>query len=65
MAQIPHCCSCGIGPAAQAPIQPLAWEPPCAVSVALKRQKNKKTLMILFTLHSSMKADSVKLNLLR
>ena len=42
MAQIPHCCSCGIGPAAQAPIQPLAWEPPCAVSVALKRQKKKK-----------------------
>ena len=28
--------------AATAPIQPLAWEPPCAMSVALKRQKLKK-----------------------
>ena len=25
-------------PAATAPIQPLAWEPPCAVGAALKRQ---------------------------
>ena len=29
-------------PAAEAPIQPLAWEPPNATSVALKRQKKKK-----------------------
>ena len=29
-------------PAAAAPIGPLAWEPPYAVSVALKRQKKKK-----------------------
>ena len=29
-------------PAAVAPVQPLAWEPPCAVGAALKRQKIKK-----------------------
>jgi len=29
-------------PAAAAPIQPLAWEPPYAAGVALKRQKTKK-----------------------
>ena len=29
-------------PAATAPIQPLAWEPPYAVHAALKRQKIKK-----------------------
>ena len=46
--------SCGIGhrcglhlallhrPAAVAPSRPLAWEPPYALSVALKRQKTKK-----------------------
>ena len=28
-------------PAAVAPIQPLAWEPPYAVGAALKRQKTK------------------------
>ena len=28
--------------AATAPIRPLAWEPPCAAGVALKRQKDKK-----------------------
>ena len=26
-------------PAATAQIQPLAWEPPCTMAVALKRQK--------------------------
>ena len=44
--------SCGVGhrlsldlvllwhrPAATAPIQPLAWEPPCAMGVALKKIK--------------------------
>ena len=31
-----------IRPAATAPIRPLAWEPPYAISVALKRQKTKK-----------------------
>ena len=49
--------SCGVGhrrgsdltllwlwrkPMATAPIRPLAWEPPDAVGVALKRQKNLK-----------------------
>ena len=29
-------------PAAVAPIRPLAWEPPYATDVALKRQKTKK-----------------------
>ena len=28
--------------AAITPIRPLAWEPPCAAGVALKRPKNKK-----------------------
>ena len=40
-------------PAATAPIKPLAWEPPYATSVALKRekaesQKKKKGLLIAF-----------------
>ena len=30
------------GPPATAPIGPLAWEPPYAAGVALKRQKKKK-----------------------
>ena len=49
--------SCGVGqrcsldlallwlgrrPAAVAPIQPLAWEPPYATGMALKRQENKE-----------------------
>ena len=49
--------SCGVGrrhgldlvllclwcrPAAAAPIEPLVWEPPYAVGVALKGQKDKK-----------------------
>ena len=33
-------------PAAVAPIQPLAWEPPHAASAALKSQKKKKILPI-------------------
>ena len=28
-----------------APIQPLAWESPCAVGVALKRKKKKKRIL--------------------
>ena len=31
-------------PEAVAPIRPLAWEPPYAVGVALKRQKDKKEI---------------------
>ena len=35
-------------PAAIAPIQPLAWERPCAMGTALKKdQKNKKELFIV------------------
>ena len=33
---------CGVGPAAAAPIRPLAWKLPYAVGMALKRQKKKK-----------------------
>ena len=29
-------------PVAIAPIQPLAWEPPCATGAALKRQEDQK-----------------------
>ena len=54
---IRRCHSCGVGhrcgldptwlwlwcrPAAAAPNQPLAWEPPCALGVALKSQKKKE-----------------------
>ena len=31
-------------PAAAAPITPLAWDPPCATSAALKRQNKKHML---------------------
>ena len=42
MARIAHCCGSGVGrPAATAPIQPLAWEPPYAAGAALKGQKTK------------------------
>ena len=39
--------SCGVGhrhglDPALAPIRPLAWEPPCAVSAALAKTKKKK-----------------------
>ena len=32
-------------PVATAPIEPLAWEPPYAVDVALERQKDKKNTL--------------------
>ena len=41
MAQIQHCCDCGVKQAAAAPFHPLAWELPCATGAALERQKNK------------------------
>ena len=56
--------SCGVGlrhssdlallwlwrrPAATAPIQPLAWEPPYTVGVALKRQETKKNDLLYRT----------------
>ena len=34
-------------PAALAPIGPLAWEPPYAVGLVLKRQKKKKMLYLI------------------
>jgi len=55
--------SCGVGrrhssdpallwlwcrPAATAPIRPLAWEPPNAMGTALKRQKKKKKIELIF-----------------
>ena len=42
MARIWRCCGRGVRAAAAAAIQPLAWEPPYAEGVALKRQKKKK-----------------------
>ena len=33
-------------PTAIAPIRPLAWEPPCAMGAALKRQKDKKKILL-------------------
>ena len=37
-------------PADTAPIRPLAWEPPCAAGVALKKPHTKKIyLIMLFT----------------
>ena len=35
-------------PAAAAPVQPLAWELPYAVDVALKRKKKMKILILFF-----------------
>ena len=45
MAWILHCCAClWVKPAAVAPIQPLAWEFPYAVGVALgEKRKEKRT----------------------
>ena len=45
-AQILRCCDCGVRPAATAPIQPVAWEPPCAVGTALKSKKKKRVVTL-------------------
>ena len=37
-----HGCGCGSRPEGTAPIQPLAWELPYPMGVALKTQKEKK-----------------------
>ena len=42
MAQIWHCCACGVGWLLQL-IPPVAWEPPYGTGAALKRQKQKET----------------------
>ena len=39
MAWILNCCGCGCRLAAVAPIHPLAWDPPYATGVALKKKK--------------------------
>ena len=38
---------------ATAPIRPLAWEPPYAMDVALKRQKDKIIIIVIIILHYS------------
>ena len=38
----PMCLLLCCGPVAAAPIQPLAWQLPCTMGAALKRQKIKK-----------------------
>ena len=48
--RILHCPELWRRPAAASPIGPLAWEPPYAVDVALKRQKKKSTLSCIESL---------------
>ena len=43
-AHISSCCGCGVGHSATAPTGPLAWEPPYAKSVGLKKKKMTKIL---------------------
>ena len=40
--RIGHCCELWCRPAAVTPIQPPAWELPCAAGVALKGKKRKE-----------------------
>ena len=47
MAWIWHCCGSGVGLVVTALFGPLAWEPPCAVGVALKKQKCLQTISAL------------------
>ena len=42
LAQILHCCGCGVGQQLQLRFNPLAWEHAYALGAALKRQKTKK-----------------------
>ena len=42
VAQILHCCGCGIGWQLQLQFSPLTWELPYAAGAALKRKKKKK-----------------------
>ena len=68
--------SCGVGcrlgldlawlglwcrPAAVAPIQPLAWEPPYATSIALKSKKKKKKSLLAFQDFSGAPATHLRL----
>ena len=43
MAQILHCCGCGVRLAAVAPIRPLAWELSYAAGSAIKKQNKNHT----------------------
>ena len=50
-------------PAAAAPLRLLAWEPPYAIDVALKRPKRKKRKIILFTLRNTVGTTSYEISL--
>ena len=43
-----RCCGCGIGPAAAAPIQSLAWEQPYAAGAVLKMEKKPRRSALIF-----------------
>ena len=47
MAKIWRCHGCGVGLAAVALIQPLAWEPPYAAGVALKKKSKWEYVFIV------------------
>ena len=47
VAQIWHCCPCGVRPTAAASTQPLAWELPYAADVALKKKEKEKKKKML------------------
>ena len=58
---------CGLGPtllwlqcrpAAAAPIQPLAWESPCAVDAALKEKKKDYVCVYIHTMDLKKKSSS-------
>ena len=59
VAWIPHCFGCGV---ATASIQPLAWELPYAVGVALKRGKIFFLKMILSSIGSSVNSSEVSVS---
>ena len=46
-------------PAATSLIPPLAWEPPCAVGVALKRPKKKKNYQVGLVINHFRKCDKI------
>ena len=47
-------------PAAAAPIQPLGWEPPHAMGVAIKRPKNLKLKWVKFLMSELFHLPSVR-----
>ena len=52
------------GPAARAPIQPLAWELPYAPRAAQERGKNTKNLLLLLRCHGALLVPSLTWELL-